>query len=289
VDADDDYLPSQWDWVRDQVETYESSGGREGTTLFDTGLPVVILTMRGHRSGKIRKAPVMRVEHDGEYAVVASKGGDPLDPGWYFNLKADPDHVRLQDGPDVFDVAVRELDGDERELWWQRAVAAYPPYAEYQANTKRLIPVFVATRTRWKVGSDTSVRPPRRSTMQDAERVVREMCDALSKHDAEAMRPFFTDDVVYHNIPMDPAVGLDATIAFIEGFFAMFEHLVIETTHLAVRDNVVLTERIDTFTLGNIVAPLPVMGTFEVRDGKISAWRDYFDMGQITKMMSGEA
>jgi len=125
--------------------------------------------------------------------------------------------------------------------------------------------------------------------MQDAERVVRDMCDALSKHDAEAMRPFFTDDVVYHNIPMDPAVGIDAAIALIESFLGMFDGLVIETTNLAVNDNVVLTERIDTFTIGDIVAPLPVMGTFEVRDGKISAWRDYFDMGQITKMMSGES
>jgi limonene-1,2-epoxide hydrolase len=124
---------------------------------------------------------------------------------------------------------------------------------------------------------------------QDAERVVRDMCDAFAKHDAEALRPFFTDDVVYHNIPMDPAVGIDATIAFINGFFAMCENMVIETIHLAVRGNVVLTERVDTFKVGQIVAPLPVMGTFEIRDGKISAWRDYFDMAQITKMRSGEA
>jgi limonene-1,2-epoxide hydrolase len=124
---------------------------------------------------------------------------------------------------------------------------------------------------------------------EDAERVVRDMCDTFAKHDAEALRPFFTDDVVYHNIPMDPAVGLDATIAFIDGFFAMCQGLVIETTHLAVRDNVVLTERIDTFTVGEIVAALPVMGTFEIRDGKISAWRDYFDLGQITKMWTGES
>ena len=124
---------------------------------------------------------------------------------------------------------------------------------------------------------------------QDAERVVRDMCDAFAKHDAEALRPFFTDDVVYHNIPMDPAVGIDATIAFINGFFAMCENMVIETIHLAVRGNVVLTERVDTFKVGQIVAPLPVMGTFEIRDGKISAWRDYFDMAQIRKMLSGEA
>ena len=100
---------------------------------------------------------------------------------------------------------------------------------------------------------------------------------------------FFTDDVVYHNIPMDPAVGIDATIAFIDGFFAMCEGMVIETRFLAVRDNVVLTERIDTFTMGDKVAALPVMGTFEIRDGKISAWRDYFDLGQITAMLSGDA
>ena len=122
---------------------------------------------------------------------------------------------------------------------------------------------------------------------KDAERVVRNMCDAFAKHDAEALRPFFTDDVVYHNIPMDPAVGIDATIAFIEGFFAMCDNVAIETLHLAVRDNVVLTERIDTFRVGDIVAPLPLMGTFEVRDGKISAWRDYFDMAQVTKMFEG--
>jgi limonene-1,2-epoxide hydrolase len=124
---------------------------------------------------------------------------------------------------------------------------------------------------------------------QDAERIVREFCDAFGKHDAQALRPFFTDDVVYHNIPMDPAVGIEATIAFIEGFFGMCEGMVIETTNLAVRGNVVLTERIDTFTLGSIVADLPVMGTFELRDGKISAWRDYFDLAQITKMLSPES
>jgi limonene-1,2-epoxide hydrolase len=102
------------------------------------------------------------------------------------------------------------------------------------------------------------------------------------------MRPFLADDVVYHNIPMDPAVGIEAAIAFIDAFFAMCDGMDIETVHLAVRGDVVLTERIDTFRLGEIVAPLPVMGTFEVRDGKISAWRDYFDMGQITTMLSGE-
>jgi len=141
-----DYEPSAWDWVREQVEKYEGSGGREATTLFDTGLPVVVITMRGHRSGKVRKAPVMRVENNGEYAIVASKGGDPKNPGWYYNLKTNPDEIRLQDGPDIFDVSIREVEGDERYEWWQRAIAAYPPYAEYQANTKRQIPVLVATR-----------------------------------------------------------------------------------------------------------------------------------------------
>ena len=141
-----EYEPSKWDWVRNQVEAYEGSGGRDATTLFDTGLPVIIVTMRGHRSGKIRKAPVMRVEHDGAYALVASKGGDPDNPGWYANLQAHPDDVRIQDGPDLFDAVVRELHGDERALWWERAVAAYPSYADYQANTQRRIPVFLATR-----------------------------------------------------------------------------------------------------------------------------------------------
>lgn len=140
-----DYRPSAWDWVREQVDTYERSGGLEATTLRDTGLPVVIITMRGRTSAAIRKAPVMRVEHGGEYALVASKGGDPKSPSWYFNLKAHPDEVTIQDGPQVLDVSVRELEGDEREQWWQRAVAAYPPYAEYQENTERRIPVLVAT------------------------------------------------------------------------------------------------------------------------------------------------
>ena len=144
---DGDYAPSQWDWVRDQVELYERSGGTEGTTFLDTGLPVVIVTMWGHRSGKVRKVPVMRVEHDGAYAIIGSKGGDPKDPAWVANLRARPDEVRLQDGPDVMDVAVRELDdGPERDEWWRRAVAAYPPYEEYQAATARRIPVFVTSR-----------------------------------------------------------------------------------------------------------------------------------------------
>jgi limonene-1,2-epoxide hydrolase len=122
---------------------------------------------------------------------------------------------------------------------------------------------------------------------EDPEHVVRAFCDAFDGRDAEALRPYFTDDVVYHNIPLDPAVGIDATIAFIDAFFGMCESMTIETVHLAVRGTVVLTERIDTFTIGDVVAPLLVMGTFEVRDGRISAWRDYFDLGQITAMLSG--
>jgi limonene-1,2-epoxide hydrolase len=122
----------------------------------------------------------------------------------------------------------------------------------------------------------------------EAERLVRDFCDALDGSGAEKLRPFFTDDVVYHNIPLDPVVGIDATLAFIDAFFGICESLTIETLHLAVRGNVVLTERIDTFLVGDRSAPLPVMGTFELRDGKIAAWRDYFDLGQITAMLSGE-
>jgi deazaflavin-dependent oxidoreductase (nitroreductase family) len=144
--VDGDYEASPWEWVRDQVETYERTGGREANTLRDTGLPIIVVTMRGNRSGKVRKTPLMRVEHNGEYALVASKGGTPQNPLWYNNLKAHPDDVTLQDGAKPFAVEVRELSGDERARWWDLAVAAYPPYAEYQRNTKRLIPVFVATR-----------------------------------------------------------------------------------------------------------------------------------------------
>ena len=122
----------------------------------------------------------------------------------------------------------------------------------------------------------------------DAERVVRELCTAFEKHDAEALRPFFTDDVVYHNMPMEPSVGLDATIEFIAGFFAMFESLTFEVLHLVSHDGVVLTERVDTLRTADKVVSLPVMGAFEVRDGRISAWRDYFDMAQITAVLSGE-
>jgi len=137
-----EYVPSPRAWVREQVELYEGSGGTQGTTLRDTGLPVVIITNRGARSAKQRKTPVMRVEHDGCYAAVASQGGAPTHPYWYFNLRAYPD-VELQDGPARQAMTARELAGDERAQWWERAVAAYPPYAEYQQKTTRQIPLFV--------------------------------------------------------------------------------------------------------------------------------------------------
>jgi len=142
-----EYAPSPSAWVRDQVETYERSGGQEANTLLDTGMPVVIVTMRGNKSGKVRKNALMRVEHDGEYALVASMGGAPKNPVWYYNLKAHPDEVTIQDGPEPFPVQVREVTGEERQTWWDRAVAAYPPYAEYQERTDRTIPVFVASRS----------------------------------------------------------------------------------------------------------------------------------------------
>ncbi|WP_329296121.1 nitroreductase family deazaflavin-dependent oxidoreductase [Streptomyces pseudovenezuelae] len=137
-----EYEPSPTQWVREQVELYESSGGTKGNTLMDTGMPVIVLTTRGARSGSIRKTPLMRVEHDGRYAVVASLGGAPKHPVWYHNVKADP-HVELQDGPVKRDFVAREITGAEKDEWWERAVAAYPPYADYQKKTDRVIPVFV--------------------------------------------------------------------------------------------------------------------------------------------------
>ena len=143
-----EYQPSPWDWVRDQVEEYEASGGERANTLMDTGMPIIVVTTRGAASGKVRKSPVMRVEHGGEYALVASKGGAPENPAWYHNLMAHPDEVTIQDGPEPFAVTVREVNGDEKAQWWERGVAAYPPYAEYQEKTDRPIPVFVATPAR---------------------------------------------------------------------------------------------------------------------------------------------
>jgi deazaflavin-dependent oxidoreductase (nitroreductase family) len=136
-----EYAPSPEVWVRDQVALYESTGGREGNTL--RGKPVVIVTSTGAKSGKIRKTPLMRVEHDGRYALIASQGGAPQHPTWYFNLVADP-QVKIQDGPEPRDMVVRELSGAERAEWWERAVAAWPDYAGYAERTDREIPVFLA-------------------------------------------------------------------------------------------------------------------------------------------------
>ena len=142
-----EYEPSPWDMVREQVEEYEASNGQRANTLLDTGLPVVIITTRGRKSGKIRKFPLMRVEHDGEYALVASLGGAPTNPTWYGNLIADPTALMIQDGAEPHDFVAREVQGDERALWWGRAVEAYPSYADYQVKTSGIIPVFVATRS----------------------------------------------------------------------------------------------------------------------------------------------
>jgi F420H(2)-dependent quinone reductase len=140
-----EYEPSPSAWVRDQVAEYEASGGQKANKLLDTDMPIIVVATRGVKSGKIRKNPVMRVEHDGDYALVASKGGAPENPEWFYNLVAHPDEVTIQDGPAPFAVTVREVTGDEKAAWWTRAVAAYPPYAEYQEKTDRQIPVFVAT------------------------------------------------------------------------------------------------------------------------------------------------
>jgi deazaflavin-dependent oxidoreductase (nitroreductase family) len=137
-----EYEPSTSDWARKQAELYESSGGTEGTTL--RGVPVIILTSVGAQSGKLRKTALMRVEHDGDYAVVASLGGAPKHPVWYYNLKNHP-HVELQDGPVKRDYLAREVTGDEKAVWWERAVAVWPDYANYQKKTTREIPVFVLT------------------------------------------------------------------------------------------------------------------------------------------------
>ncbi len=138
-----EYAPSTSDWSRKQAELYESSGGTEGVDLRD--MPVIVITSIGAQSGKIRKTPLMRVEHDGEYAAVASLGGAPKNPVWYYNLKKNP-RVELQDGPEKHDYIAREVTGDEKAIWWERSVAAYPDYADYQTKTTRQIPVFVLTR-----------------------------------------------------------------------------------------------------------------------------------------------
>ncbi len=140
------YVPSPSEWVRNQVELYESTNGKEGNTLRDTGIPVIIVTMRGAKSGNVRKIALMRVEHEGSYALVASRGGSPTNPEWYYNLLANPSEVLVQDGPEALPFTVREVTGDEYATWWDRSAAAFPQYLDYKANTDRVIPVLVAER-----------------------------------------------------------------------------------------------------------------------------------------------
>ena len=137
-----DYEPSTSDWARTQMELFESSGGTDGNTL--CGMPIIVVTSVGAKSGKLRKTPLMRVEHGSEYAAVASLGGAPKHPVWYYNLMKNP-HVELQDGPVKRDYLAREVTGAEKAVWWKRSVAAYPDYAGYQEKTTREIPVFVLT------------------------------------------------------------------------------------------------------------------------------------------------
>ncbi|MBM6400241.1 nitroreductase family deazaflavin-dependent oxidoreductase [Phycicoccus sonneratiae] len=139
----ENYIPSPTGWVRDQVEKIEATGDTRSVQVMDR--PVVMLTMRGRKTGATRKVPLMRVEHDGTYAAVASKGGAPEHPVWYGNLQADPT-ITLQDGTESWTAVAREITGEEREQWWERCVAAYPPYAEYQEKTDRLIPVLLLER-----------------------------------------------------------------------------------------------------------------------------------------------
>jgi deazaflavin-dependent oxidoreductase (nitroreductase family) len=138
-----EYAPSTLGWAREQAEKIEASGGAEGTGM--NGMSVIVLTSVGAKTGKLRKTALMRVEHDGEYAVVGSLGGAPKNPLWVYNLRQHP-HVELQDGPEKHDYLARELEGEERALWWERSVAAFPNYADYQLKTERVIPVFVLTR-----------------------------------------------------------------------------------------------------------------------------------------------
>lgn len=137
-----EYAPSPWDWSREQAEAFEASNGASGSDM--RGMAIIVVTSVGAKSGKLRKTPLMRVEHGGEYAAVASLGGAPQNPVWYHNLKKNP-HVELQDGAVKKDYLAREVSGDEYKLWWDRAVDAFPDYADYQKKTERIIPVFVLT------------------------------------------------------------------------------------------------------------------------------------------------
>ena len=141
-----EYEPSPEAWVREQVERYEATGGREANTLRDTGIPIAVFWTRGAKTGKVRKNGLMRVEHEGAYAMVGSQGGAPKDPAWVANLRAHPDQVTVQDGPEPWDGVAREVTGEEKRQWWERAVAVYPEYARYQERTDREIPVFLVER-----------------------------------------------------------------------------------------------------------------------------------------------
>ena len=139
-----EYVPSPRDWVREQVELYESSDGKEGTTLRETGLPVIVVTNRGNKTGAIRKTPLMRVKDGDNYVLVGSQGGAPKNPVWVYNLRADS-NVEIRDETEVYSMRTRELeDGEERDRLWEIAVAAFAPYEEYQNKTTRMIPVFLA-------------------------------------------------------------------------------------------------------------------------------------------------
>lgn len=138
------YVPSTSEWVRDQVDLYERSGGKEGNTLLETGIPVIIVTMRGAKSGNVRKIALMRVEHNGVYALVASRGGSPTNPDWYQNLLANPSEVLVQDGPEAQPYVVREITGAEYDEWWTRSAEVFPQYNSYKEKTDRVIPVLLA-------------------------------------------------------------------------------------------------------------------------------------------------
>jgi F420H(2)-dependent quinone reductase len=141
----DKYIPSPSQWVADQVALYEESGGTQGNTLMETGIPIIVLTTLGEVTGATRKFALMRVEYDGEYALIASKGGAPDNPKWYGNILANPDNVWIQDGPQPQRYIVRDVTGDERALWWERSVEVFPQYATYAEKTDRIIPVMIAT------------------------------------------------------------------------------------------------------------------------------------------------
>ena len=140
-----EYEPSTTAWVREQVEAYEASGGTEAGTLRETGIPIIVMTCRGKSSGKLRKVPLMRVEHEGNYALIASIGGAPKNPSWYYNVSND-NQISMQDGPEPFDCVAEEVFDEERAAWWARAVAVFPSYADYAEKTERTIPVFVTRR-----------------------------------------------------------------------------------------------------------------------------------------------